>query len=72
MSEQEIKAGSAVKLKSGGPLMTVNQVGRHQLGGQTLHAWCDWFIQDKAPWKKEQGVFPLYYHRFRVGKPAGA
>lgn len=58
MSEQEIKAGSVVQLKSGGPLMTVEQVGE-DYGGDVKKAWCDWFVQDKAPWKKEQGVYPL-------------
>jgi uncharacterized protein YodC (DUF2158 family) len=56
MSEQEIKAGSVVQLKSGGPHMTVDQVGDDY---GTTKAWCDWFVQDKPPWKKENGVFPL-------------
>jgi hypothetical protein len=36
--------------------MTVNGVA-DQYGVEK--AWCDWFVQDKAPWKKENGVFPL-------------
>ncbi|MCK1681759.1 DUF2158 domain-containing protein [Bradyrhizobium sp. 147] len=56
MSDQEIKAGSVVQLKSGGPLMTVQQVADHW---GTLTAWCDWFVQDKAPWKKEHDTFPV-------------
>jgi uncharacterized protein YodC (DUF2158 family) len=56
MPDQEIKPGSVVQLKSGGPHMTVNDVGDHY---GTQKAWCDWFVQDKAPWKKEQGVYPL-------------
>lgn len=54
-----IKAGSVVRLKSGGPTMTVSQTGQRGMGGGPLHAWCDWFVQDKAPWKQENGVFPL-------------
>lgn len=54
----DIVAGSVVQLKSGGPLMTVQQVSTLYDGGP-LNAWCDWFVQDKAPWKKEDGVFPL-------------
>lgn len=50
----EIKAGNVVQLKSGGPLMTVEQVGDHM---GTIKAWCDWFVQDKPPWKKEDAVF---------------
>jgi len=48
----EIKAGSVVQLKSGGPLMTVAWI-------QYEEAYCEWFIQDKAPWKKEGSTFPL-------------
>lgn len=55
----EIKAGSVVQLKSGGPKMTVSQTGKMHLGGDEIHAWCDWFVQEKAPWKKEKGTFPL-------------
>ncbi|WP_163267823.1 YodC family protein [Chelativorans alearense] len=54
----EIKVGSVVRLKSGGPLMTVSGIDK-QMYEERLSAWCDWFIQDKAPWKKEHGVFPL-------------
>ncbi|MEY9191858.1 DUF2158 domain-containing protein [Bradyrhizobium ottawaense] len=49
-----IKAGDIVQLKSGGPMMTVDQVG--EIYGDPK-VWCEWFVQDKAPWKKEQGVF---------------
>jgi uncharacterized protein YodC (DUF2158 family) len=56
MSDQQIKAGGVVQLKSGGRPMTVNEVGSN---GGIQKAWCDWFVQDKAPWKKEQGTFPL-------------
>ena len=56
MAEPAIKPGSVVQLKSGGPTMTVNWVG-DSLG--TLSAYCDWFIQDKAPWKKESALFPV-------------
>jgi uncharacterized protein YodC (DUF2158 family) len=52
----EIKPGSIVQLKSGGPTMTVNWV-EDDVG--TMIARCDWFIQDKAPWKKESANFPL-------------
>jgi uncharacterized protein YodC (DUF2158 family) len=55
---EEIKAGSVVRLKSGGPKMTVDQVGEASMSG-VLSAWCSWFVQDKGPWKKDDGVFPL-------------
>lgn len=53
---EHLKAGSIVQLKSGGPTMTVSWV-EDQLG--TLSAYCEWFVQDKAPWKKDGAVFPL-------------
>jgi uncharacterized protein YodC (DUF2158 family) len=51
-----IKPGSIVQLKSGGPTMTVNWVSE-ELG--VVSAFCEWFVHDKAPWKKEGEVFPL-------------
>lgn len=55
----EIKVGSVVRLKSGGPNMTVSTIDKQYGDEDRLSAWCAWFIQDKAPWKKEDGVFPL-------------
>lgn len=54
----EIKIGSTVKLKSGGPKMTVSGIDK-QMYEDRLSAWCDWFIEEKGAWKKESGVFPL-------------
>lgn len=53
---EPIKAGDVVQLKSGGPKMTASWVS-DEYG--TLTAGCDWFTQDKAPWKKENGRFPV-------------
>jgi uncharacterized protein YodC (DUF2158 family) len=53
----EITAGSVVRLKSGGPSMTVKAVGENALGEHG--AYCEWFVQDKAPWKKDGALFPL-------------
>ena len=52
----EIKEGSVVQLKSGGPQMTVRWV-EDEYG--TMMVNCDWFIQDKAPWKHENKTFAL-------------
>lgn len=49
----EIKAGDTVRLKSGGPLMTVSSVGRDT--HDVLRAWCDWFEGTKA----HNGSFPV-------------
>jgi uncharacterized protein YodC (DUF2158 family) len=52
----EIKIGDVVKLKSGGPDMTVNEIGKSGMTGEgPLAAWCSWF--DKGEEKK--GTFPL-------------
>ena len=48
----DIKVGSVVKLKSGGPVMTVTRIA-DETG--TKLAICKWFVNDKA----EQGNFPL-------------
>jgi uncharacterized protein YodC (DUF2158 family) len=50
----EISAGATVQLKSGGPIMTVEQVGERSMGGGTA-AWCQWFEKNKLT----TGVFPL-------------
>jgi uncharacterized protein YodC (DUF2158 family) len=51
----EIRPGNVVQLKSGGPLMTVRWIGE-SYGEPTV--CCDWFVQDKPPWKKETDTFP--------------
>ncbi len=55
----EIKPGSIVQLKSGGPTMTVNWVQYPNERRSFSEAYCEWFIEDKAPWKTEGRVFPL-------------
>jgi uncharacterized protein YodC (DUF2158 family) len=52
--QTEIKVGEVVQLKSGGPKMTVSQIGK-TMGGTVDHAWCDWFEGTK----KMDGTFPL-------------
>lgn len=59
MSEATFKLGDRVMLKSGGPKMTINNIGKYNYQDFDS-ANCDWFVQDKAPWKKESGVFPLH------------
>lgn len=52
---ESIRPGSIVQLKSGGPTMTVNSVENY---GGVISIYCDWFVHDKPPWAKENGVFP--------------
>jgi len=54
---EQIRAGSVVRLKSGGPPMTARWVEHEESG--LVSVCCDWFIEDKAPWKQESGVFPI-------------
>ena len=49
----EIKPGNVVKVKSGGPNMTVSAISDN-LGTETV--WCSWF-DDKN--KNQSGTFPL-------------
>lgn len=43
MSDSEFKAGDVVRLKSGGPLMTIEGIGEYGLGSTTKRANCIWF-----------------------------
>ncbi|WP_347574871.1 DUF2158 domain-containing protein [Sphingomonas sp. Ant20] len=52
--EMDFKAGDTVQLKSGGPIMTVDQIGQ-RMHSSVDSAWCQWFEKTKL----EKGVFPL-------------
>lgn len=49
----EINVGDVVRLKSGGPKMTVAKIGVYH--GGVAQATCHWFAGDKV----ETGLFPL-------------
>jgi uncharacterized protein YodC (DUF2158 family) len=53
-AENDIKPGDVVQLKSGGPPMTVTQIGQANYE-DFLSAWCSWFEGKKA----NQGVYAL-------------
>lgn len=57
------KAGDTVKLKSGGPLMTVESVGETQFDGPGV--WCVWFEKNT---KKSDTFSPEVLEK--AGKPA--
>lgn len=44
MSEQKLKKGDTVKLKSGGPVMTVREYDEDKYTIEELMVNCDWFI----------------------------
>lgn len=48
--------GDTVRLKSGGPIMTIETIDAKSMGSSEKdHAWCQWFEKNKL----ETGVFPL-------------
>lgn len=53
MSDDDLKTGDVVQLKSGGPRMTVTQVGEAAMTGRKT-VWCIWF--DRTT--KLDGDFP--------------
>ncbi|MEJ5020628.1 DUF2158 domain-containing protein [Ochrobactrum vermis] len=55
----EIKVGSVVQLKSGGPRMTVNGIDHAMGEDDRLSAWCDWFVEERGSLQQKNGVFPL-------------
>jgi uncharacterized protein YodC (DUF2158 family) len=59
VSDYQFRVGDVVQLRSGGPHMTISQIDKLYASGDELHAWCDWFVNDKAPWKRETTTFPL-------------
>jgi len=56
MAEEEIKVGDVVMLKSGGPEMTVEDIGDYRgSGGPSNGAKCTWFVEGE----KKTEVFAI-------------
>jgi uncharacterized protein YodC (DUF2158 family) len=54
--DHELKVGDVVKLRSGGPLMTIEYIGSFSMsGGEEDKAKCVWFEGTK----RKDGVFEL-------------
>ncbi len=53
----DFQIGDTVRLKSGGPLMTVEQLGVEHQGGTTQGAWCVWFEKIKGKQQKQMTWF---------------
>lgn len=54
-----IKVGSVVRLKSGGPNMTVSSIDAGQDEYPSV-AYCDWFVEEKnGGHRRENATFPL-------------
>lgn len=52
---ENFKKGDVVQLRSGGPLMTVHNIGEYPMAGVNMGALCIWF--DGA--KRVEAVFEL-------------
>jgi uncharacterized protein YodC (DUF2158 family) len=65
MTTEQLKVGDTVKLKSGGPLMTVTAVG-HDDTSRGPVIWCSWF-DDKG--KESTGYFPAAAVKADDGMP---
>jgi uncharacterized protein YodC (DUF2158 family) len=55
MANLEFNVGDVVRLKSGGPEMTIEGIGKHGLGAVHDNAKCVWFEGKK----RMEGVFEL-------------
>ena len=55
MPMSQFSVGDVVQLKSGGPIMTITEIGSAFEGGG-LFAWCTWFKSSNEPETKH---FPL-------------
>ena len=56
----EIKLGSQVQLKSGGPVMTVEDIGDYSLDGSGVQsARCVWFDAKQQPCEKVYSLHVL-------------
>jgi uncharacterized protein YodC (DUF2158 family) len=55
LEQIKLQIGDVVVLKSGGPPMTVSDIGDYQPFGPTLGALCIWFNNGK----KEEHVFEI-------------
>jgi uncharacterized protein YodC (DUF2158 family) len=55
MSDSNFKAGDVVRLKSGGPPMTIEGIGKYSMGATQDRAKCVWF----EGMKRMEAVFEL-------------
>jgi uncharacterized protein YodC (DUF2158 family) len=53
---EEITLGDLVELKSGGPMMTVEEIGKYGMGATKDRAKCVWFENKK----RMEAIFELH------------
>jgi uncharacterized protein YodC (DUF2158 family) len=70
MEQGDFKPGDLVQLKSGGPLMTVEQVGQRAMTGEDT-VWCVWFekIGNKQVAQRET-FSPVVLHKAETPRAA--
>ena len=57
MADEQFKEGDTVQLKSGGPVMTIKDIGNYgMMGSGHVQAKCVWFEKTR----KIEGVFELF------------
>ena len=56
-TQMEFEAGDLVRLKSGGPLMTVEQVGKQAMTEEEA-VWCTWFEKVSNKQVVQRDTFP--------------
>ena len=54
---EEFKLGDTVRLKSGGPLMTIEGVGQYGFGETENTVKCVWFESNKGQQSKKEDTF---------------
>jgi uncharacterized protein YodC (DUF2158 family) len=53
---ENLQAGDTVQLKSGGPKMTIDRIGKQYGSDPDPQAWCSWFDEKN---KTQSKWFPL-------------
>lgn len=68
----EFKAGDIVRLKSGGPKMTVEKVGETYMTGEQ-GVWCVWFekIGNKQNVKQQETFSPVLLEHYKQNDALG-
>ena len=59
MMTEDLQVGEVVRLKSGGPLMTIDHIGPQNMGGKTNAALCSWFETIKGKQTRKTDWFEL-------------
>jgi uncharacterized protein YodC (DUF2158 family) len=55
----DFKPGDVVRMKSGGPAMTVEYIGKQHMGSSTNAAQCSWFQMEKGNQVRHKEWFEL-------------